>query len=138
MHWNVFMEDFNHKQIIVYDILDNARFEKEFANALEKANGRKSAFADEIRRVMMYHFWSKCEYEIVLTCWPPACGKYDFKDRKIDVFEQLSINWDQFIDYVWAHRAEFAKRPKDIIEADELNAMFDNGVDLLAEVGVDG
>lgn len=35
-----------------------------------------------------YQFWSRCEYEVILTPWPPN------KDvaRKIDIYDQIKMN----------------------------------------------
>ena len=49
----------------------------------------------------MYYFWSKCEYEILITTW---FERKDFKDEKIDVYDQLQLNWNAFIDYIWKNK----------------------------------
>lgn len=51
----------------------------------------------------MYYFWSKCEWEIIISGWPP---RDDFNDAKIDVYDQVKLNWDKFVDYTWDHRKE--------------------------------
>lgn len=47
----------------------------------------------------MYHFWSRCEYEVIIREW---CGRE--AERKVDIYEQLMLNWDRFIDYCWSQR----------------------------------
>lgn len=73
-----------------------------------------------LRQDLMYMFWSKSEYEIVLTSWPPYItadvvdsikqrtigGKYREPvslevARKIDMYDQVAINWEPFIQYIW-------------------------------------
>ena len=49
----------------------------------------------------MYYFWSKCEWEIILSDWPPSDT---FCKEKIDVFDQVMLNWDIFVDYIWNNR----------------------------------
>ena len=75
----------------------------------------------------MYHFWSKSEWEIALTDWPTHIdvkevarlqkeldehfGRWNREPysidvhlrvaEKIDVFDQVMLNWDIFIDYLW-------------------------------------
>lgn len=134
MHWNVFIEDFNLRKIVYYDVLAGDWVREHLAKILERSKGDKQHFASELMKMMRWQYWSRCEYEIVLTCWPPVSTPDAFKDRKIDVFEQLWINWDQFVDYVWAHRAEFAPNENAVQDAEELDKMFSNGVDLLLEV----
>ena len=41
--------------------------------------------------------WSKCEYEIILSPWT---GRAD--DIKIDIYDQIMMNWNSFVDYVWS------------------------------------
>ena len=60
---------------------------------------RKKDFAEEVKHICMYHFWSKCEWEIVLKEW--GSPTRELKETKIDVYDQLCLNWDRFIDYLW-------------------------------------
>ena len=46
----------------------------------------------------MYRFWSKFEWELVLTEWT---GRDNPTQKKVDVYDQLLLNWDRFIDYLW-------------------------------------
>lgn len=48
----------------------------------------------------MYYFWSKCEWEIILSDFPPSDR---FKKKKVDVYEQVMLNWDKFINYLWKY-----------------------------------
>lgn len=43
-------------------------------------------------RECMYYYWSKCEWEVIVSAWPPRDGS----DKKIDVYYQLKANWEQF------------------------------------------
>jgi hypothetical protein len=45
----------------------------------------------ELRRKCMYFFWSKCEYEVIVTGWPDTKT-----EKKIDIYQQLDANWDIF------------------------------------------
>ena len=76
--WNVFMEEFNSRKIIVHNVFDHIG----------------------VRSSLKYHYWAKCEWEIIIT------SLFDTKktntDRKVDVFEQINLNWDRFTDYVWS------------------------------------
>ena len=75
----------------------------------------------------MYNFWSKCEWEVVITDWPthitveelnrlqkeldghtaaygnpPYALSVDLRvAEKIDVYDQIMLNWDIFINYLW-------------------------------------
>lgn len=46
----------------------------------------------QLDRQCIYYFWAKCEYEVIVSAWPPRDGS----DKKIDVYSQLKANWEQF------------------------------------------
>lgn len=50
------------------------------------------AYEQILDRECMYHYWSKCEWEVIVSAWPPRDGS----DKKIDVYSQLKANWEQF------------------------------------------
>jgi hypothetical protein len=34
----------------------------------------------------------------------------NFRDEKIDVYDQVRLNWDVFIDWLWENRKELKKK----------------------------
>lgn len=50
------------------------------------------AYEQILDRRCMYYYWSKCEWEVIVSAWPPRDGS----DKKIDVYSQLKANWEQF------------------------------------------
>ena len=42
----------------------------------------------------MYYFWSKCEWEVLISPW---VGGND-EEIKVDVAWQIMNNWDVFVD----------------------------------------
>lgn len=58
----------------------------------EKELNKNSSF-EEIKKFILseslYRWWSKCEYEIILTDWPTQ--KYK---QKIDIYQQIKMNID--------------------------------------------
>ena len=56
--------------------------------------GKQEAKADLKKWVdgaLMYQYWSRCEYEILLSCWPPS----DKEDpKKVDIYWQAKPNLD--------------------------------------------
>ena len=50
-----------------------------------------------LERLCMYYFWSKCEYEVIVSAWPPREGS----EEKIDIYDQLKANWDIFKELVF-------------------------------------
>ena len=60
--------------------------------------------SEAIGKIARYCFGSKCEYEVLVESWPPS---RDFNSAvKIDVYEQLEMNWDALIDYIIKNKRE--------------------------------
>lgn len=106
--WNVYYESFSKRTIEVFNIFDHYRFVKDCAKELRKVKEDREAGSKILRSNLMYFFWSKCEYEVVITPWvnPQNTKEYD---RKIDVYEQVMNNWHVFFEYAWAHRKDIIK-----------------------------
>ena len=126
MIWNVYNRDFNSRKIEVFNIFDHSSF-RDSVRKLRKKKLPKAEFAEQLKRDVMYFFWSKYEYEVVVTSFPPYIDKkeldrlntayeeYNTKyghyplridaypeiGEKIDIYEQVLLNWDAFVDYVW-------------------------------------
>ena len=98
LKWNVIIGDFNHKDIETYNIFDHDYFKEYCDKAWKKYKYDFDAFSKEVKRNLMYYFWSKCEWEVIVSHWPPS---ERFNDKKIDVYEQVMMNWDVFIVYLW-------------------------------------
>ena len=49
----------------------------------------------------MYYFWGRSEYEVVIYPW---CGGGEKESKKIDVYTQIMMNWDKFVEYVWGFK----------------------------------
>ena len=61
----------------------------------------KDEFSKELRSALMYYYWAKCEWEVVITPW---VSTDDTKNIKVDVYWQVMNNWKVFLDYVWENR----------------------------------
>lgn len=125
--WNVWIEDFNTREIEEWNVFDHGRFYKDVIKDLIKCTN-KEEFAEKLRHNTMYYYWSKAEHEIVLTSWPPHIDKeeldrlnkeyeeyhtkwrhYPYRlgicpsvGKKIDVYDQLRLNWECFVNYIWS------------------------------------
>lgn len=84
-----------HKKIIKWNVFNHSTFAEE-VNKLLQDNLSMNEFSEVLKRYFKYYFRSKCEYEIILSPW---AGRAD--DIKIDVYDQIMMNWDRFVDYVW-------------------------------------
>ena len=100
IEWYVYYHDSNSQKIIKWNIFNHGSFKKE-VDVLLKEKIDKDDFSEKLKREVMYYFWSKCEYEIILSPWT---GRAD--DIKIDVYDQIIMNFDRFVDYVWSFKSE--------------------------------
>lgn len=102
LEWNVYVGDFNTQRIKTYNIFNHAAF-RDYCKCAVRMAKSPDEFEDMIRHDLMYHFWSKCEWEVIMSGWPPSKR---FHDKKIDVYNQVRLNWGAFIDYLWNHRED--------------------------------
>lgn len=122
--WYVYRHNINKDQIYKYDIFDHGRFREEVYELISKHDITYEDFSEKLRCSLMYYFWSKAEHEIVITSFPPYIDKKEF-DRlsseefrvlsnvrlrcgeKIDIYEQVRMNWKVFVYYVWLAREHY-------------------------------
>ena len=102
--WFVFVDDFNHRHIEKFNIFDHHFFSKGCDKIFKDNKDNKEVFAEEIRRELMYYFWSKCEWEVIVKSM-----FYD-NDKKIDVYQQVMLNYDSFINYLWNYYTNNKKK----------------------------
>ena len=121
----VYFENFNARTIERYNVISD-HIIKEIKTRTKKLTD-KQAFEKEVDLILRYNFWSKSEYEIIITDWPPHISveeldrvqkellKYETEyghkpysltinprvAEKIDIYDQVKLNWDIFIDYLW-------------------------------------
>ena len=133
--YNVYIEDFNSKKIKVFNIFNSYRFYEDLLKINKKYKDNFEEFSQQVKSSIMYSFWSKCEYEIILTSWPAYVNSEEI-DRlvskreeklkkynhfyidyvnltvgeKIDVYDQIMLNWDIFIKYLWENKNLIKKR----------------------------
>lgn len=120
MTWNVYSHNINDREIKIYNVFQHYSFNKDVVELL-KENLIYNEFSKKLKRIAQYYFWSKAEYEIVITSWLPYIDNKEL-DRlnserenrqsrlyyvnldigdKIDVYAQLMLNWEQFAKYVY-------------------------------------
>ena len=124
--WNVYCHDFNKTEVEVRNVFNlsyrfNQGLYKLRKEYLKSHLGDFQWFSDKLRSECRYCYWAKCEYEIGLTNWPCYVRKesidklteeelnvpsgrvslYPEVYDKIDVCQQLELNWDAFAKYVF-------------------------------------
>lgn len=94
--WNTVL--YNGKQIEGFNVFTNYNFNKAINDLLEVPDIQFDEFNEIIDRTAQWQFWGRCEYEILVNAWPASSQDSSYK---LDIYEQLKLNWDRFIDYVW-------------------------------------
>ena len=114
LSWNVLISDTNTRRIEPYNVLSHRDLVDSMAKVVRRLSRdrehtedeKKMIFSEELRKYMMCYFWSKCEWEVLVSDWV----RPDYvKAEKIDVYDQVRIHWDHFVDYCWENRKEFTR-----------------------------
>lgn len=125
--WNVFTISNNRvtiRNVFNYSIAFSSGLQKVY----RKYKDDYISFEKEVLNQCMYAYWSKYEYEILITNLSPRISiekakeivekqannkdeyhlNYEYIDleveEKIDVYSQILLNWDNFIRYLWENR----------------------------------
>lgn len=104
MEWNAFVVRNN--ELVQMNIFNHCGFLKDAKKACEQYGENKTLLMDEIAHELQYWFWCRCEHEVIVSPWPPGRGDLEWK---IDVYQQVQMNWKAFCEYVWAHREDLRK-----------------------------
>ena len=94
--YKVISWDFNSDNIKYYDIMPF------LIDSYKKIKKNKPKTFDEIKEFITnesrYRFWSRCEYEVIITGWPKQK-----KEVKIDIFNQIMENIDVITTHFMSH-----------------------------------
>ena len=111
LEWNVYIGNFNSRKIEAWNVFKHVSFVNDFGKFAKKLERnkeltdeqKKKQFSEQLCRELSYYYWSKCEWEIVLDHWP---HRSDSEHVKIDVYDQIRLNWERFVDYTWENRRQ--------------------------------
>ena len=94
--YNVWIWDFNTDSLESYDVVP--RFVESIKQYIKPKNlpKTKEALDEILESDARYCFWTKCEYEMIIHGWPEQKN-----DQKVDVYQQLKLNWSIFLDFFW-------------------------------------
>lgn len=100
MSWLVKNFDCNAQKIKDYDVL---KYREDDIKKLKKKCATKEEFANKLRTEMMFRYWSKCEYELIIRLTEdgrvilrPWCGCYYPDKVEINVTDDTSFDWKGF------------------------------------------
>lgn len=108
LKWCVLIGDWNSGKIEEFNIFHHYSFLESCKENYKKNKYNREAFEKELRSDLMYYYWSKTEWEVIVSHWPPT-NNDRFKEAKIDVYRQVILNWNIFCDYVWNNSKELMK-----------------------------
>lgn len=97
MKWSVYVHNFNQNKIEEYDIFEHGTFVKYLIKDYKECE-TKEQFLDRLKSELRYYFWSRTEWEVLIIPW---IGRKEECSEKIDVFDQIMMNWHVFSEYVW-------------------------------------
>lgn len=114
---NVFVEDNN--KIDTYNIFDNYTFMNNLYKY--KDDNDINTFSENVRHCLLYSYWAKCEWEVIITDVLPTISKEELDrlnneehmyrccvnlecEKKVDVYSQVMLNWNVFINYLWENK----------------------------------
>ena len=110
--WKVKYFNCNVQRIEDYDIL-KSQYSKDFIKKLKKECATKKEFSKAVDREMMYRYWSRSEWELIIKLdenkhiWLyPWVGCITPEEACIDVTEDESFNWQGFIGTQYLHNNE--------------------------------
>lgn len=102
--WKVKNFDCNTQKICDYDAL---LYREEDIKKLRKKYPDKKEFEDHLHSYLQYYYWARAEYELIIKITPdhyiflyPWCGCKTPEDVAIDVTNDFSFNWEDFIEYL--------------------------------------
>lgn len=96
--WNVFRYNPNSKRIEEINIF-YGRFLQDVNLILKNCTNREE-FNAELKGELQYYYWCKSEHEVLIKPWVGD----DSVERKVDIYTQVLLNWQQFSDYVWSFK----------------------------------
>mgnify|MGYP003298440321 CR=1 FL=1 len=130
LSWKVLEFDCNAQEIKYYDIL---KYREDDIKKMKKKSATKEEFAELLKREMMYRFWSKCEWELVIEIteddrvWlNPWAGCRESEKVRIDVTDREDYDWKGF---AYAYIDTCYENTKKIDVWDQLWFMWQDFVD---------
>lgn len=96
MKYNVWNYNMNKNKIERFNIFDHSSFYKQCIKNYKQFQKDKDweNFEKEIHHNIFYYYWCKSEYEVLIRAW---CGGNGKEEVKVDVYNQITMNWDMFI-----------------------------------------
>lgn len=127
MKWNVVFEDYETGKLKLFNVFDDVGFRLDVEEIMKQKYDKKQ-FLYKLDCIAWFHFGSKIEWELFYYRSPIIINAEEIKRiadeyqkrlesgennlddfevkpkkwRKIDVNQQLHVNWEHFANYVWS------------------------------------
>ena len=127
MKWNVVFEDYETGKLTLFNVFDDVGFRLDVEEIMKQKYDKKQ-FLYKMDCIAWFHFGSKIEWELFYYRSPIIINAEEIKRisdeyqkclesgennlydlevhpkkwRKIDVNQQLYMNWERFANYVWS------------------------------------
>ena len=101
LEWYAFRYDWNSHNLVQFNVLGE-RFAEDILKRIKRDKiSNYEDLKEGIRRELMYHYWSKAEYEVLVTdLFPKDYEDFCKSSIKIDVWYQLEYNLDRIVEYI--------------------------------------
>lgn len=133
IEWDIYNYDINKNEIEIFNIFDHWSF-REYAKKTAKKFKTKEDFAEQLRKELMFFFWSKTEYELIIEITEddrlfliPWCGCREPEKVKIDVTDSNNFDWRSFAELHTKKQIYGNKAKIDVY--DQVTFNWDNFVD---------
>ena len=101
LEWYAFMYDWNKQELVRTNAL-GTRFVEDIQTRIKRDNiNSYEGLKEGIKRELMYYYWCRAEYEVMVTdLFPRDFEEFEKKAVKIDIWYQLEPNLDRITEYV--------------------------------------
>lgn len=97
LKWYVLRKDFNADKMERFNIFDHRGFAEDIEKVLKKYENFNT-FKESVKKELMYYFWCKSEYEIIVGGLHTELDWENFE--KIDIYSQVLPNLDILCRYI--------------------------------------
>lgn len=142
LKWLVYRFNVNSQKIETYNVLGGKYFLEEIKKIIKKCRDKdRSEFSEALRRETIYHFWSRCEWELIIEITEdnrifliPWAGCREPDEAKIDVTDDTGFDWRGFAEKHINQQIYKTKAKIDVY--DQLNYMWEEFVDYVLNSGI--
>lgn len=133
--WNVYRFSHSENTVKPFNVFEHGSLLESIEKWWKKPLS-KEEFAEKLKGELFYYYCSRCEHEIIMTHFPahitpkeldrliaennkyiaqkgkaPYAHTVDVEyEVKVDVYQQVMINWQHFLEYVWGERMKENKK----------------------------